>query len=350
MRETKDSQVINQIRLPLIILVTYAHSYGAIRSGYSLLTSGWDTLEVTKLLVSQTLTKVVVPVFFIISGYLFFRHLETWNWTLWRQKLLRRLRTLLLPYVVWNLLMAVKLKTFSWPMLWAYWSEAGTQTDWLGAVHHMTAPCNMPLWFLRDLMVITLLTPLLYPLLRRYGKPLVGLLTLWYLSGVCPFPLPGLSAYAICFFSMGALLTIHRCPLTATAMRVELPAYILSAMLAVAMLFSWHIPLFSPFMLAFRLTGAVAVFCIASRLSSPFTLHPSPFISHSSYFLYLSHYVFFLSFIDNWMLSLPHAFTLHPSPFTILHYLLAPLVKAVLLLAVYVGCYKLFHLCRKQEK
>jgi hypothetical protein len=71
-------------------------------------------------------------------------------------------------------------------------------------------------------------------------------------------------------------------------------------------------------MLAFRLTGAVAVFCIASRLSSPFTLHPSPFISHSSYFLYLSHYVFFLSFIDNWMLSLPHAFTLHPSPFTIL--------------------------------
>ena len=68
--------VMKRVRLPLIILVTYAHSYGAIQKGYSLLTSGWDTYEVLKLLVSQTLVKVAVPAFFVMSGYLFFSNIE----------------------------------------------------------------------------------------------------------------------------------------------------------------------------------------------------------------------------------------------------------------------------------
>ena len=74
MKQNKVTQyeIIRSVRLPLIILVTYAHSYGAIREGYSLLGSGWDTYEILKILVSQTLVKVAVPTFFIISGYLFF--------------------------------------------------------------------------------------------------------------------------------------------------------------------------------------------------------------------------------------------------------------------------------------
>ena len=54
-------QVINQLRLPLIILVTYAHSYNEVAEGYSLLESGWDTYQVLKLVVSQTLVKAAMP-------------------------------------------------------------------------------------------------------------------------------------------------------------------------------------------------------------------------------------------------------------------------------------------------
>ena len=103
------SELIGQLRLPLVILVTYAHSYGAVDPDYSLLTSEWDSYEVLKLLVSQTLVKVVVPVFFMISGYLFFNNVERWNLHVYGGKLKRRLWTLFLPYVVWNILMAVKL-------------------------------------------------------------------------------------------------------------------------------------------------------------------------------------------------------------------------------------------------
>ena len=71
-QSVKTADVISQLRLPLIVLVTYAHSYGGVEEGYGLLSSAWNTCEFLKLLVSQTLVKVAVPAFFIISGYLFF--------------------------------------------------------------------------------------------------------------------------------------------------------------------------------------------------------------------------------------------------------------------------------------
>ena len=100
-------------------------------------------------------------------------------------------------------LMAIKLKTFSLNMFWAYWTEAGRQMDWLGNEQLMTAPANMPLWFLRDLMVVSLLTPIIYMGIRKMGGWLLVVLTPLYLSGICAF-IPGLSAYAIYFFTLGA--------------------------------------------------------------------------------------------------------------------------------------------------
>ena len=113
-------EVIRQLRFPMIVLVTFAHSYGGVAEGFSLLTSDWNTYEFLKLLVSQTLVKVAMPVFFIMSGYLFFANVGKWNLATYKKKTLRRVKTLLIPYLIWNLLMAIKLKTFSWSMFWVY--------------------------------------------------------------------------------------------------------------------------------------------------------------------------------------------------------------------------------------
>ena len=349
------SEAITQLRLPLIILVTYAHSYGAIAPGYSLMASGWDGYEVLKLLVSQTLVKVVVPVFFIISGYLFFRNVEQWSLQVYWGKMKRRLRTLLLPYLVWNLLMILKFSIHSSstgeeggsllsftggagggfsPLvaLWSLWEKAGAQTDWLGQEHWMTAPCNMPLWFLRDLMVVSLLSPVVWWVLRRWGGWTMVVLTLVYLSGIGAFPLPGVSMYAVFFFSLGAFLSIHRRDPLAAAFSVEKPAYLLSFVLGVAMIFTYRTAVFSPLMLAFRLTGAVAVVCVACRLLTATPRRLPYTVCRASYFLYLGHYVFFLSFIDAWMLRI--------LPLT-LHYIAAPLVKAAIFVAIYVAWQRL---------
>ena len=255
MKESSNNQydVIRQLRFPMIVLVTYAHSYGSVADGFSCLSSDWNTYEFLKLLVSQTLVKVAVPVFFIISGYLFFANVKVWNLTVYREKMFRRVKTLFIPYLIWNLLMAIKLKTFSWAMFCAYWKPAGIQIDWLGNEQLMTAPANMPLWFLRDLMIVSLLTPIIYIAVIRLGFVLMGLLTILYLSGICAF-IPGLFAYAVYFFTLGAFLSIRKQDLIMSVRRVEIPTYILCSALVLAMLMSYHTPVFSSFMLTFRIT------------------------------------------------------------------------------------------------
>ena len=55
------SEVISQLRLPLIVLVTFAHSYGAVRSDFTLL-SGNPTIilcSVESLAMGTTFTSMV---------------------------------------------------------------------------------------------------------------------------------------------------------------------------------------------------------------------------------------------------------------------------------------------------
>jgi len=327
------SDVISQLRLPLIILMTYAHSYSGVEEGYRLLFSEWDTYEVLKLLVSQTLMKVAVPAFFLISGYLFFANVRTWDMGVYRRKVISRVRSLLLPYLLWNLLMAVKLGQFSWDMLWAYVDKAGMQTDWLGHENWMTAPVNMPLWFLRDLMVVTLLTPVIYPVLRRWGHWVMAVLTVCYLSGIGAFAVAGLSMHAVYFFSLGAYVSIRRKDLTATMVRYETTAYAVSLLLVCLMMATYHTPVFSSLMLCFGIAGTVSVFCLASRVLSHTSQRLPRWVCDSSYFVYLAHYVLFLSFIDQGFFRLFGESTASLCA----HYLLCPLVKAVLLVGVYVA-------------
>lgn len=322
--------VIRQLRLPMIVLVTFAHSYGGVEEGFSLLTSEWNTYAFLRLLISQILVKVAMPVFFIMSGYLFFTNVDVWNFKVYKTKIWRRIKTLLIPYLIWNLLMAIKLKTFSWSMFWVYWVPAGVQIGWFGQEQLMTAPANMPLWFLRDLMTASLLTPIIYILIRKLSLWLMGLLTVLYLSGVCAF-IPGLSAYAIYFFTFGAFLSIHKMDLVASLKRVEIPAYVLSVLFAISMLLTYNTPVFSSLMLCFRLTGAISVFCLASRILSSTDRRLPSLVCDSAYFIYLAHYVFFFSFIDTAFFAI---FGTTISALS-LHYLLCPLIKVVIFVAVY---------------
>lgn len=323
--------IIRQLRFPMIVLVTFAHSYGGVEEGFSLLASEWNTYEFLKLLVSQTLVKVAMPVFFVMSGYLFFANVDKWDLTTYKKKILRRMKSLLIPYLIWNLLMAVKLKTFSWSMFWVYWEPAGRQMDWFGHEQLMTAPVNMPLWFLRDLMVVSLFTPIIYILVRKLGCWLMAALTVLYLSGVCAF-IPGLSAYAMYFFTLGAFISLRKMDLIETFIRFEWPAYGLSIIFAIAMLLTYNTSAFSSLMLCFRLVGAVAVFCLAYRILSSTDKRIPSLVCDSAYFIYLAHYVFFFSFVGTTFFSLFGISTMSLS----LHYLLAPLLKVFILTTVYI--------------
>lgn len=64
-------------------------------------------------------------------------------------------------------------------------------------------PFDSPLWYVRDLIVICILSPLVYYGVKRMGYYFTIVLCLYYLSGFYPNT-RGASSTAICFFSIGA--------------------------------------------------------------------------------------------------------------------------------------------------
>lgn len=311
------SEIFSQIRLPLIILVTYAHSYGGVTEGYSIHCSEWDSYEVLKIVMSQTLVKIAMPTFFVMSGYLFFANVEQFNKEIYSQKIRRRIKTLLIPYIIWNLLMAVKLKTFNFSIFWE--------------------PANMPLWFLRDLMIVSLLSPIIYIGVRKLDYWIFVLLLSIYLTGIWAIQ-PGLNPYALCFFTLGAYWSIKKINLIETCLKLEKAVYFLSVLLALAMILTYPTIAFSLLMLCFRIVSVIAVFFLAYRMLSQTIKRIPKTVCDASYFIFLAHYVFFFSFIDETFFSLFGTSTTS----LCIHYLICPLVKV----AIFVVLYFIYHKMR----
>ena len=52
----------------------------------------------------KVICPVAVPTFFFISGYLFYKGLQKWDYGIWKSKMVKRIKTLLVPFVIWNLI------------------------------------------------------------------------------------------------------------------------------------------------------------------------------------------------------------------------------------------------------
>lgn len=109
---------------------------------------------------------VAVPVFFFLSGFFLAGHFGESGW--WGREVEKRVRTLLVPYVVWSLIGAV----LAWgldPLLWKLSGNGGTWTwptlgDWLNLLGVNVWACRTPLvgvlWYVRSLFVLVVLSPL----------------------------------------------------------------------------------------------------------------------------------------------------------------------------------------------
>lgn len=266
-------------------------------------------------MISQTLVKVAVPAFFVMSGYLYFANVEKLTKEVYWQKLKRRVKTLLIPYIVWNLLMALKLQEIS--------------------LATFIAPANMPLWFLRDLIMVSMVTPILYIGVKRLGWWLALILVPIYLTGVWAVQ-PDVNPYAICFFTFGAMLSIRKTDLVEACGRYAWQACVMSAILGIAMVLTYGSEGYMILMLGFRITSVVALFGMARFAhwgQPPLCLTQLRFGAGTSYFIYLAHYVLFFGFVDSIFFGLFGDSTASLCA----HYLICPLIKACLLIAIYCG-------------
>lgn len=265
-----DSQVIHCLRFPLAVLVVILHAEPHI--------TGWDITQmecgnmganiagVIMYSFSHIFTQIAVPSFFLISGFLFFKGLEQWNGAVWKRKMKSRVSSLILPYILWVTIFALvnfarqvlpTLNSVNWleaTGAWLneqggyanlYWSSslwvAGDKNLW-GESLIMSGPLPFHLWFLRDLVVLVLLTPVFYWLFKRNENHKMSLLAIATLS-ILAFlyftqtqsPIRGVSFSSIFYFGLGAFLSINSFQLTNDALKMVLPSCVISVSLFAAL-------------------------------------------------------------------------------------------------------------------
>ena len=101
------SQTIAFLRFPLIVGVLLIHSNPekvAIIKGMNIISpDGHWFYDNISYLFSHIFAAVAVPLFFFISGYLFFYKTTAFTKSVYGRKLKKRAHTLLIPYIFWNL-------------------------------------------------------------------------------------------------------------------------------------------------------------------------------------------------------------------------------------------------------
>lgn len=217
---TTSSKVIDLLRLPLAILVVILHCNARFPELNSITENNNMHVEIYNLLrtlFSGALCHIAVPTFFLISGYLFFLTRGGVFFREYKQKLKRRIFTLLIPYLLWNAIYIVLNILFKYKLDYNhFFDDYGNILglfynccSWGDTMQSLTGPFLYPLWFIRDLIVLSLISPIIYILIRKLKIYYIIALSIIYIFLLWP-NIPGLSINAIFFFCMGAYLSIEK--------------------------------------------------------------------------------------------------------------------------------------------
>lgn len=230
------SKTIYSLRLPLTIMVVFIHSFGQPSMEYSVnwnLLNGIDVYNIIRIFCSHVISRIAVPSFFLISGYLFFIKTNFFGWSFYRKQWVKRVHTLLIPYLIWNVIFVVwnsllyiwgvlfKGRSISemyeylqsictWRIFWDINSWGGGLVNILGqeTVEH-TGPVALQLWFLRDLMLVVLVSPLICWLIRKIKGIFIFFLGIVWILEI-RMGISQMFITASFFFSLGAYFAIFK--------------------------------------------------------------------------------------------------------------------------------------------
>lgn len=201
------SAAIAWLRFPLILCVIMLHSYCTVP-----LTQGDHSLYFNIVYpFGLWLGESGVPAFFFISGFLFYISKKTYQ-----EKISSRVHTLLFPYLLWNTLflaLYIGLYLIGHPQ-----DILGRSIGDYGLVDYIrvyidrgeysdgnNGPILCTYWYVRNLFILCLLSPIWYYLNKYLNALFVMLLIGWWMR----LHHNALLAESILFFNFGAYLAIH---------------------------------------------------------------------------------------------------------------------------------------------
>ena len=200
------SDKIRVISFLSIILVLYIHSNF---HDYPNEIQGMAFNFTLQKAISEMIGRCAVPMFFVISGYLYFHNIQSRDALL--RKMRKRCRTLVVPYLIACLfpaLFALAMETMPWTK--AFINGTGFSENfsksWYSLLYMLYidagngSPYAFHLWFLRDLIVIVALTPLLLLMKKKLGL-MMSIIVLFVLNYI---GMPHNPTYGLFWFGFGA--------------------------------------------------------------------------------------------------------------------------------------------------
>lgn len=341
------SRTIDFLRFPLCVGVVLIHS-----ELFQLSIGGGKVIPQEELFpiylhLSYLLTRIAdiaVKLFFFISGFLFFYKIEDFNRKTYIGKIKKRARTVLVPYIFWNLLMLIMVAIFqqAFPNMMSGRKKLVADyslLDWLSAFWAIGnegegafAPIDYPLWFIRELMVVMIFSPIIYLFVKKLRKFGIVALALLWVSSLWK-DVPGGSLTAILFFTAGGWFSINKKNFV-EYLKPCLPWVTLAYCIVLLILTyfmgelgEWRVPIERIGMLL----GIASVITLSAYFLEKGIWRENTFLAKSSFFIFACH-AFYVSMVQRCVMKLVQPnddFTL------IIVYLLVPVITVGIALYAY---------------
>ncbi|MBO7047193.1 MAG: acyltransferase [Prevotella sp.] len=284
------STAITWLRFPLIFLIIMLHCYSVQR-----LEGDHETYFKVLYPFALWLGETGVPAYFFISGYLFFLSKKNYG-----QKLKDRIHTLLIPYILWNLLLLLfYLFAYALGHPLIIFNTSIADYNWVDYIRVFwdrgefdngnSAPILCPLWYIRNLIIMSVLSPLLYYVIK-YTRELflVAVAVWWMMTNNNAF-----TPQSILFFSLGGYFSIFVInPLKMVTERKRL-FLTLTCLFAIADIFV-HVAIGTPFNLMIHRMSLIfnipALLIFADGTNKNGFNKSTVFLSQAAFIVFCIHY------------------------------------------------------------
>ncbi|MGC8494378.1 MAG: acyltransferase family protein, partial [Syntrophobacteraceae bacterium] len=210
------SERIRIIRFPLILGVIFIHNYGypgVAGHGAGAAPPIPASALFIENLFSNGFARIAVPLFYIMSGYLFFNDFNGFPGK-YVGRFKRRASSLLVPFLLWNvglLILYIILQSFQSTRIFLALQTKPlinySVYEYIRAIFGIVRdPISYQFWFIRDLMILVLLSPVIhYMATRLRNGTLCICIILWLLNTDTL-----INNEALLFFFLGSYLAINK--------------------------------------------------------------------------------------------------------------------------------------------